>query len=82
MQLSHSFTFTHLADTFIQSDLQCIQVIHVLSLWLYTFKFQNGRKDIVKVIHVTPVLTQFYEAMQVCPKKKKNLPLIYKNIDL
>ncbi len=43
----------------------------------FTFKFQNGRKDIVKVIHVTPVvLTQFYEAMQVFvqkkTKKKKN----------
>ncbi len=25
-------TFMHLADTFIQSDLQCIQAIHVLSL--------------------------------------------------
>ncbi len=27
----HSFTFMHLADAFIQSDLQCIQAIHVLS---------------------------------------------------
>ncbi len=29
------FTFMHLADAFIQSDLQCIQAIHVffLSLW-------------------------------------------------
>ncbi len=26
-----TFTFMHLADAFIQSDLQCIQVIHVLS---------------------------------------------------
>ncbi len=26
------FTFMHLADAFIQSDLQCIQAIHVLSL--------------------------------------------------
>ncbi len=26
-----TFTFTHLADAFIQSDLQCIQAIHVLS---------------------------------------------------
>ncbi len=25
-------TFMHLADAFIQSDLQCIQAIHVLSL--------------------------------------------------
>ncbi len=25
-------TFMHLADTFIQSDLQCIQVIHLFSL--------------------------------------------------
>ncbi len=27
------FTFMHLADTFIQSDLQCIKVIHLLSVW-------------------------------------------------
>ncbi len=27
-----TFTFMHLADAFIQSDLQCIQAIHVLSL--------------------------------------------------
>ncbi len=26
-----TFTFMHLANAFIQSDLQCIQVIHVLS---------------------------------------------------
>ncbi len=29
------FTFTHLADAFIQSDLQCIQVIHVLSVCVF-----------------------------------------------
>ncbi len=29
---SVTFTFMHLADAFIQSDLQCIQVIHVLSV--------------------------------------------------
>ncbi len=28
-----TFTFMHLADAFIQSDLQCIQAIHVLSLY-------------------------------------------------
>ncbi len=27
-----TFTFMHLADAFIQSDLQCIQAIHVLSV--------------------------------------------------
>ncbi len=27
-----TFTFMHLADAFIQSDLQCIQVMHVLSV--------------------------------------------------
>ncbi len=27
-----TFTFMHLADAFIQSDLQCIQVIHLLSV--------------------------------------------------
>ncbi len=26
------FTFMHLADAFIQSDLQCIQVKHILSV--------------------------------------------------
>ncbi len=29
LNLSFSFTFMHLADAFIQSDLQCIQAIHV-----------------------------------------------------
>ncbi len=29
------FTFMHLADAFIQSDLQCIQVIHVLSACVF-----------------------------------------------
>ncbi len=28
VRLSGTFTFMHLADAFIQSDLQCIQVIH------------------------------------------------------
>ncbi len=30
-----TFTFMHLADTFIQSDLQCIPAIHVLSLCVF-----------------------------------------------
>ncbi len=36
-QRTHLFTFTfmHLADAFIQSDLQCIQAIHVLSLCVF-----------------------------------------------
>ncbi len=29
------FTFMHLADTFIQSDLQCIQHIHLLSVCVF-----------------------------------------------
>ncbi len=29
------FTFMHVVDTFIQSDLQCIQVIHVLSVHVF-----------------------------------------------
>ncbi len=29
MTLGYTFTFMHLADAFIQSDLQCIQTIHV-----------------------------------------------------
>ncbi len=28
-------TFTHLADAFMQSDLQCIQVIHILSVHVF-----------------------------------------------
>ncbi len=32
MFFSFTFTFMHLADAFIQSDLQCIQVIHFLSV--------------------------------------------------
>ncbi len=30
--LCTTFTFMHLADAFIQSDFQCIQVIHLLSV--------------------------------------------------
>ncbi len=30
-----TFTFTHLADAFIQSDLQCIQAIHLLSVHVF-----------------------------------------------
>ncbi len=30
-----TFAFMHLVDTFIQSDLQCIQAIHVLSVCTY-----------------------------------------------
>ncbi len=30
-----TFTFMHLADAFIQSDLQCIQVIHFLSVCVF-----------------------------------------------
>ncbi len=30
-----TFTFMHLADAFIQSDLQCIQAIHVLSVCVF-----------------------------------------------
>ncbi len=30
-----TFTFMHLADAFIQSDLQCIQAIHVLSVYVF-----------------------------------------------
>ncbi len=32
-KLWFTFTFMHLADTFIQGDLQCIKVIHLLSVW-------------------------------------------------
>ncbi len=34
-RLPSTFTFMHLADAFIQSDLQCIQAIHVLSLSVF-----------------------------------------------
>ncbi len=30
-----TFTFMHLADAFIQSDLQCIQAIHFLWVWVW-----------------------------------------------
>ncbi len=30
-----TFTFMHLADAFIQSDLHCIQAIHVLSVCVF-----------------------------------------------
>ncbi len=32
------FTFMHLADAFIQSDLQCIQAIHFLSVCVFPGK--------------------------------------------
>ncbi len=32
-----TFTFMHLADAFIQSDLQCIQVIHLYCQYLYCY---------------------------------------------
>ncbi len=38
IKVTHPFfvyTFTHLADAFIQSDLQCIQAIHLLSLCVF-----------------------------------------------
>ncbi len=31
----YMFTFKHLADAFIQSDLKCIQAIHFLSLHMF-----------------------------------------------
>ncbi len=34
-QMTFTFTFMHLADAFIQSDLQCIQVIHFLSVHVF-----------------------------------------------
>ncbi len=33
--MMHYITFIHLADVFIQSDLQCIQVIHLLSVYVF-----------------------------------------------
>ncbi len=30
-----TFTFMHLADAFIKSDLQCIQVIHLYSVCVF-----------------------------------------------
>ncbi len=30
-----TFTFMHLADALIQSDIQCIQVIHFLSVYVF-----------------------------------------------
>ncbi len=41
----------HLADAFIQSDLQCIQVIHLyiyIYIYIYIYKAQMGYKTIVK----------------------------------
>ncbi len=32
-----TFTFMHLADAFIQSDLQCIQVIHFFLISMFSF---------------------------------------------
>ncbi len=38
---SVTFTFMHLADTFIQSDLQCIQAIH----FFFISMLQTGSYD-------------------------------------
>ncbi len=35
LHLLSTFTFMHLADAFIQSDLQCIQVIHFSSVHVF-----------------------------------------------
>ncbi len=37
--LSFTFTFMHLADAFIQSDLQCIHAIHFLSVCYYYYYY-------------------------------------------
>ncbi len=37
----NTFTFMHLADAFIQSDLQCIQVTHVLSVYVSDLMFNS-----------------------------------------
>ncbi len=34
-----TFTFMHLADAFIQSDLQCIQVIHLYCQYVFSIVF-------------------------------------------
>ncbi len=36
LQLPGTFTFMHLADAFIQSNLQCIQVIHLCCQYVYS----------------------------------------------
>ncbi len=36
-----TFTFMHLADAFIQSDLQCIQALHVVFLSVCKATFSN-----------------------------------------
>ncbi len=33
--IKHTFIFMHLADAFIQSDLQCIRATHFLSLCVF-----------------------------------------------
>jgi hypothetical protein len=48
-----------------------------------TFKPHKGSKDMIKVIHVTPVVKpQFYEVTRVLCPKKHNLPFYLQNINL
>ncbi len=48
-----AFAFMHLADAFIQSDLQCIQAMHFLSVCVYIYKgwvsIQLSRFDSISI---------------------------------
>ncbi len=48
--LKFTFTFMHLADAFIQSDLQCIQAI----IFLFSFFLSMGKKR----LHIFVLLGQ------------------------
>ncbi len=44
------FTFTHLADAFIQSDLQCIQAIHFLFIFYqYVYSATDSATDVISL---------------------------------
>ncbi len=49
LEMLFTFTFMHLADAFIQSDLQCIQAIH----FFYQYVFYQCDEPIMKVTPVT-----------------------------
>ncbi len=54
-----TFTFMHLSDAFIQSDLQCIQAIHVLKTLPKTFLIKT----------VILIFIQRHEMINICQLK-------------
>ncbi len=68
-----TFTFTHLADAFIQSNLQCIQVIHLLSVCVFPGNWTHD---------LCAANAMLYHCARIKKKKKKKMStiILYKNL--